>query len=78
MSELRLNHQTLTCCSCKVLFWARCFGPTGRNYLEHVAGSISGWTREEELKRQAAEVKHSRPAERPEGARTFPDVHVIV
>lgn len=41
----------------------------GRNYLEHVADTISDWTREEEQKREAAKVEHVRP----EGARSFPD-----
>eukprot|EP00066_Takifugu_rubripes_P029020 XP_011618286.1 PREDICTED: sperm-associated antigen 17 [Takifugu rubripes] len=34
-----------------------------RNYLEHVADTISDWTREEEEKREAAKVQHLCPAE---------------
>lgn len=49
-----------------------CFHP-GRDYLEHVADTISDWTREEELKREAAEVKNISPAEHPEGSRSVPD-----
>lgn len=39
-----------------------------RNYLEYVAESVSDWTREEELKREAAKAQSAAPAERPEGA----------
>lgn len=41
-----------------------------RNYLEHVAESISDWTREEELKREAAKAQRLGPAQRPQGARS--------
>lgn len=38
-----------------------------------MADTISDWTREEELKREAAEVKNISPAEHPEGCRSVPD-----
>ncbi|TNM93881.1 hypothetical protein fugu_002057 [Takifugu bimaculatus] len=41
-----------------------------RNYLEHVADTISDWTREEEEKREAAKVQHLCPAEGPEDLQT--------
>lgn len=41
---------------------------SGRNYLEHVAETISDWTREEELKREAAKAQRIGPAEHPQGA----------
>lgn len=58
-SEIVLSHRTskLLCC----------FNVSDRNYLEHVADTISDWTREEELKREAAKAKDTSPAERPEG-----------
>lgn len=40
-----------------------------RNYLEHVAESISDWTRAEELKREAARAQTSGPAQLPKGAK---------
>lgn len=40
-----------------------------RNYLDHVAGTISDWTREEELKREAAKARSRDRAELP-GSRT--------
>ncbi|KAM6908930.1 sperm-associated antigen 17 [Xenentodon cancila] len=36
-----------------------------RNYLEHVADTISDWTREEELKREEAHIRHQSLAETP-------------
>lgn len=36
-----------------------------RNYLDHVAETISDWTREEELKRDAAKARSSGPAQLP-------------
>ncbi|KAF7650798.1 hypothetical protein LDENG_00120320 [Lucifuga dentata] len=38
-----------------------------RNYLDHVADTISGWTKEEETKREAMQLKHFSPAESPKG-----------
>lgn len=39
-----------------------------RDYLEHVAETISDWTREEERKRAEEKARRLSPAERPEGA----------
>ncbi|KAK9524640.1 hypothetical protein VZT92_017015 [Zoarces viviparus] len=36
-----------------------------RNYLEHVADTISDWTKEEELKREAMQLRDLSPAEAP-------------
>jgi len=38
-----------------------------RNYLEHVADTISDWTKEEELKREAMQLRDLGPAESPRG-----------
>lgn len=43
---------------------------SGRNYLEHVAETISDWTREEELKREAAKAQRIGPAAHPQGAQS--------
>ncbi|XP_042368348.1 sperm-associated antigen 17 [Plectropomus leopardus] len=38
-----------------------------RKYLEHVADSISDWTKEEELKREERQLRNLSPAESPKG-----------
>lgn len=38
-----------------------------RKYLEHVTDNISDWTRQEEMKREATQLRSLSPAESPKG-----------